>query len=148
MTELRENAAPNIVIMLVGNKSDLRHLREVPTEAAKEYAEKNALSFIETSALDATNVELAFQNILTGALLRSTRTVLCCRRRPRRRYWCLLLTDRPTDRPTARSPEIYQQSARPTDTTGGSTEAPTASRPVVLAPTADPAKPEEPGCAC
>lgn len=67
LTELRENASPNIVIMLVGNKSDLRHLREVPTEAAKEYAEKNALSFIETSALEATNVELAFQNILTGA---------------------------------------------------------------------------------
>ena len=66
MTELRENAAPNIVIMLVGNKADLRHLREVPTEAAKEYAEKNSLSFIETSALDATNVELTFQNILTG----------------------------------------------------------------------------------
>merc|ERR1712010_395309 len=64
LTELRENAAPNIVIMLVGNKSDLRHLREVPTEAAKEYAEKNGLSFIETSALDSTNVELAFQNIL------------------------------------------------------------------------------------
>jgi len=27
---------------------------------------ENSLSFIETSALDASNVELAFQNILTG----------------------------------------------------------------------------------
>ena len=27
----------------------------------------NHLSFIETSALDASNVEMAFQNILTGA---------------------------------------------------------------------------------
>ena len=33
--------------MLVGNKSDLRHLREVSTEEAKEFAEKNKLSFIE-----------------------------------------------------------------------------------------------------
>ena len=64
LTELREHADRNIVIMLVGNKSDLRHLREVPTEEAKSFAEKNKLSFIETSALDATNVELAFQNIL------------------------------------------------------------------------------------
>jgi hypothetical protein len=29
---------------------------------------ENHLSFIETSALDASNVELAFQNILTGPL--------------------------------------------------------------------------------
>jgi len=65
LAELRENAANNIVIMLVGNKSDLRHLREVPTETAKEFSEKNNLLFIETSALDSSNVELAFQNILT-----------------------------------------------------------------------------------
>ena len=32
------------------------------------FAEKNNLSFIETSALDSTNVETAFQNILTGKL--------------------------------------------------------------------------------
>jgi len=49
----------------VGNKSDLRHLRAVPTEEAKQFASENNLSFIETSALDASNVELAFQNILT-----------------------------------------------------------------------------------
>ena len=29
---------------------------------------ENNLSFIETSALDASNVELAFQNILTGTM--------------------------------------------------------------------------------
>ncbi|ULU10704.1 hypothetical protein L3Y34_014753 [Caenorhabditis briggsae] len=51
--------------MLVGNKSDLRHLRAVPTDEAKIYAERNQLSFIETSALDSTNVEAAFTNILT-----------------------------------------------------------------------------------
>ncbi len=51
LQELRENADRNIVIMLVGNKSDLRHLREVPTEEAKEFAEKNKLSFIEVCLL-------------------------------------------------------------------------------------------------
>ncbi|KHJ48718.1 Ras family protein [Trichuris suis] len=66
LKELRDHADQNIVIMLVGNKSDLRHLRAVPTDEAKEYAERNCLSFIETSALDSTNVEEAFTNILTG----------------------------------------------------------------------------------
>lgn len=37
----------------------------MPTESAKDFAEKNGLFFIETSALDATNVDLAFQTILT-----------------------------------------------------------------------------------
>jgi len=73
LAELRENAAGNIVIMLVGNKSDLRHLREVPTETAKEFSEKNSLLFIETSALDSSNVEQAFQNILTEIYHQSAR---------------------------------------------------------------------------
>ena len=46
LKELRDHADQNIVIMLVGNKSDLRHLRAVPTDEAKMYAEKNQLSFI------------------------------------------------------------------------------------------------------
>ncbi|KAL9616176.1 MAG: hypothetical protein Q9160_008929 [Pyrenula sp. 1 TL-2023] len=65
LKELRDHADSNIVIMLVGNKSDLKHLRAVPTDEAKQFASENNLSFIETSALDASNVELAFQNILT-----------------------------------------------------------------------------------
>ncbi|KAG8276974.1 ras-related protein Rab-11A-like [Homalodisca vitripennis] len=64
LQELRDHADHNIVIMLVGNKRDLRHLRAVPTEEARGFAERNGLSFVETSALDSTNVELAFHNTL------------------------------------------------------------------------------------
>ena len=66
LKELRDRAGSNIVIMLVGNKCDLQHLRAVPTNMAKAYAEENTLSFIETSALDSTNVEAAFHEFLTG----------------------------------------------------------------------------------
>ena len=38
LKELRDHADSNIVIMTVGNKSDLRHLRAVPTEEAKGFA--------------------------------------------------------------------------------------------------------------
>jgi len=65
LKELRDHADSNIVIMLVGNKSDLKHLRAVPTEEATSFSTENGLSFIETSALDASNVEAAFQNILS-----------------------------------------------------------------------------------
>ena len=64
LKELRDHADSNIVIMLVGNKSDLKHLRSVQTDDAQGFCEGEGLSFIETSALESTNVELAFQNIL------------------------------------------------------------------------------------
>lgn len=65
LKELRDHAESNIVIMLVGNKSDLRHKRVVSTEDAMAFAERNNLAFIETSALDATGVDEAFRQILT-----------------------------------------------------------------------------------
>jgi len=64
LRELREHAESNIVVMLVGNKSDLGHLRAVSTEEAMEFAERNDLAFIETSALDSSGVEVAFTRIL------------------------------------------------------------------------------------
>ncbi|KAJ2493374.1 Rab GTPase ypt31 [Coemansia sp. RSA 2050] len=69
LKELRDHADSNIIIMLVGNKSDLRHLRAVPTDEAKQFATENDLYFIETSALDSTNVEQSFQEILTKIYL-------------------------------------------------------------------------------
>jgi GTPase SAR1 family protein len=65
LKELRDHADPNIVIMLVGNKKDLSHLRAIPSEDAGSYAKSNKLNFIETSALDSSNVEEAFKQLLT-----------------------------------------------------------------------------------
>lgn len=64
LKELRDHADANIVILLIGNKTDLKHLQAVASEDAQSYAEKESLSFIETSALEAINVEKAFQMIL------------------------------------------------------------------------------------
>lgn len=65
LKELRDHTDPNIVVMLVGNKSDLRHLVAVSTEDGKSFAERESLYFMETSALEATNVDNAFAEVLT-----------------------------------------------------------------------------------
>jgi len=64
LKELRDHADSNIVIMLVGNKSDLKHLRAVPEDEARAYSNENGLTFMETSALANEAVGEAFQNIL------------------------------------------------------------------------------------
>ncbi|CAN8251543.1 unnamed protein product [Cochlearia groenlandica] len=64
LEELRAHADKNIVIILIGNKSDLEDQRAIPTEDAKEFAEKEGLFFLETSAFNSTNVESAFTTVL------------------------------------------------------------------------------------
>ncbi|XAR66229.1 hypothetical protein NMG60_11012382 [Bertholletia excelsa] len=64
LRELRDHADSNIVIMMAGNKADLNHLRAVPEQEAMLLAEKEGLSFLETSALEAINIEKAFQTVL------------------------------------------------------------------------------------
>lgn len=64
MKELKEHADANIVIELVGNKSDLDHLRAVPTEEARNFALENNLLFTEASALSSDNVDLSFHQLL------------------------------------------------------------------------------------
>jgi Ras-related protein Rab-2A len=63
-----------MVIMLIGNKSDLEK-REVAYEEGEKFAQDNGLIFLETSAKTAQNVEEAFlktaqkiyENIQSGA---------------------------------------------------------------------------------
>lgn len=54
----------NVVTILVGNKSDLKDAREVPTSEGKALAEAQGLFFMETSALDSSNVAAAFQTVV------------------------------------------------------------------------------------
>ncbi|GMH12732.1 hypothetical protein Nepgr_014573 [Nepenthes gracilis] len=65
LRELRDHGDSNIVIMMAAIKSDLKHLRVVTEEDGQALAEKEGLSFLETSALEAYNVDKAFQIILT-----------------------------------------------------------------------------------
>ena len=54
----------NVVTILVGNKTDLKDAREVNTEEGKTLAEAHGLFFMETSALDSSNVKAAFETVV------------------------------------------------------------------------------------
>ncbi len=49
-----------MLIILVGNKSDLHDQRQVPTEEGASFARKNGLIFFETSAKTSAGVEDTF----------------------------------------------------------------------------------------
>ena len=76
LREMRDYADDNIVVMLVGNKCDLRHLRTVETEDVEAYCKEQGLFFIETSALDCTNVEKAFRQLLTEVHHKISKSVM------------------------------------------------------------------------
>ena len=75
--ELRQNADPNILITLVGNKCDLEPLRAVSQEDAQRAAADDALEWTETSAKDGLNVDammaaLAVRILESGVAVQKT----------------------------------------------------------------------------
>lgn len=65
LNDIRQNAEKDVIIMLVGNKTDLVDLRSVTEQEAIGFAKVNQLLYIETSALNSSNVSEAFQKIVT-----------------------------------------------------------------------------------
>ena len=57
---MRDNAYTKMIILLVGNKNDLKEERQVSTAEGQNFANKHNLIFFETSAKTASNVETAF----------------------------------------------------------------------------------------
>ncbi|EHB07157.1 Ras-related protein Rab-2A [Heterocephalus glaber] len=62
LEDARQHSNSNMVIMLIGNKSDLESRREVKKEEGEAFAREHGLIFVETSAKTASNVEEAFIN--------------------------------------------------------------------------------------
>jgi Ras-related protein Rab-2A len=60
LDDARQHSSSNMVIMLIGNKSDLDARRDVKREEGEAFAREHGLIFMETSAKTAANVEDAF----------------------------------------------------------------------------------------
>lgn len=66
LSEIEQYANRKVFKLLVGNKVDKDDEREVPERIGKNFAEANRFDFfLETSALDATNVDALFQEVAT-----------------------------------------------------------------------------------
>ena len=66
MEEINTNAPRDIVLCIVGNKSDLRADRKVKFEDAKDFAKDNL--YYEVSCKSGTNVSLAFEQLADGII--------------------------------------------------------------------------------
>ncbi len=70
LSDIKMNSDQKIVIMLVGNKTDITDLhpekREVSTDEGCEFAKENQLMFMETPALSNYRINEAFEDLLKG----------------------------------------------------------------------------------
>jgi Ras-related protein Rab-6A len=61
--DVRAERGNDVIIVLVGNKTDLNDKREVTTAQGEDEARKNNLMFVETSAKVGHNVKTLFKRI-------------------------------------------------------------------------------------
>ncbi|PPS19874.1 hypothetical protein GOBAR_AA00693 [Gossypium barbadense] len=64
LDELSTHCDTAVARMVVGNKCDLENIRDVSVEEGKSLAEEEDLFFMETSALESTNVQTAFEVVI------------------------------------------------------------------------------------
>lgn len=69
LEEVRRCTDSSVSVMLLGNKSDLNEKRSVSLHEVYAFTKKHNLSYLETSARDATNIGKAFLN-LTKQIMR------------------------------------------------------------------------------
>ncbi|CAI0452194.1 unnamed protein product [Linum tenue] len=76
LDELKMHSDTTVAKMLVGNKCDLDNIRDVSVEDGTTLAEQEDLFFMETSALDSTNVKKAFEIVIREIYNNVSRKVL------------------------------------------------------------------------
>ncbi|KAJ5077777.1 ras-related protein rab-11a [Anaeramoeba ignava] len=65
INDFKDQTDQNVVIMIIGNKSDLSDKRKISKEKGQKFAAEKNFLFMETSAKDGTNVHKAFETLIT-----------------------------------------------------------------------------------
>ena len=65
INDLREIGDPDLIIIIIGNKSDLEEARAVAKEEGETKAQSFQCAFLETSALSGNNIDIAFKTMVT-----------------------------------------------------------------------------------
>lgn len=66
LNEVRDHGDEKVEVILVGNKSDLEPKRQVSKAEGQKYADEQGLCFVESSALNSSNVDMAFEKLITS----------------------------------------------------------------------------------
>ena len=64
VTQIREEASPNVVVYLCGNKIDMKEDRKVNEEEGKKMAEEFGFPFNETSAREGIKINETFEDLV------------------------------------------------------------------------------------
>jgi small GTP-binding protein len=74
LNDVRALCDPNVIVQLIGNKSDCPHPRVVSLNEAEEFAREFHLDYLETSAKAGKNIKEAFTGIASKLLARGLKT--------------------------------------------------------------------------
>ena len=75
MVEVDKFAKQGVLRVIAGNKKDMEDKRQVTTEMAESFAEKNGIKFLEVSAKDNTNIEKLFSDTINCLLERHLKAI-------------------------------------------------------------------------
>ena len=64
VNQIREEASPNVVIYIAGNKIDIEDERKVEKESGEKLAEEFGFPFVETSAKNGININETFEDLV------------------------------------------------------------------------------------
>ena len=64
ISQIKEQSSQDIVIYIVGNKTDMEEERKIKTEEGKKLADEYGFPFIETSAKSGLNINETFEDIV------------------------------------------------------------------------------------